>query len=170
MSDVTKNRVIRIIIHAAVLLLLYVLQVMIFSRLRIFSIAPLLLPLAVVGVGLFEGPSWGGFYGLAAGILSDVAYFNSVVLFTLLLTAIGMGVGLLSTYLLSRGFPSYFLCCVAGLVVIALFQLFPLLVFYRTPPVPLLLVGAGQTLYSLAFVIPLYFLSRSVGKRAIKNS
>ena len=164
MSDATKNRIFRILTHGLVLFALYVLQVMIFSRLRIFTIAPLLLPLAVVGVGLFEGPSWGGYFGLAAGILSDIAFFNSAILFTLLLTATGVGVGLLSTYLLSRGFPSYLLCCGAVLLTIAFFQLFPLLVFHQASPIALFSVALGQSLYSLLFVVPLYYLARGVGR------
>ena len=164
MSDATKNRIYRILTHALVLFLIYVLQIMIFSRLRIFTVAPLLLPLAVVGVGLFEGPSWGGFFGLAAGILSDAAFFNSVILFTVLLTATGMGTGLLSTYLLSRGFPSYLICSAAALMLIALFQLFPLLVFHRQAPTALFFVAVVQTLYSLLFVVPLYYLGRRVGR------
>lgn len=169
MSDATKNHIFRILTHAFVLLILYVLQMMIFSRLRIFTVAPLILPLAVVGVALFEGPSWGGFFGLAAGILSDSAFFNSVILFTVLLTATGMGVGLLSTYLLSRGFPSYLLCSAAALILIAFFQLFPLLVFHRQSPSALFFVAQIQTLYSLAFVVPLYYLARGVGRRGIRN-
>ena len=164
MSDTTKNRIFRIVIHALVLFLLYVLQVMIFSRLRIFNVAPLLLPLAVVGVGLFEGPSWGGFFGLAAGVLLDSVFFDATILFTLTLTAAGMGVGLLSTYLLSRGFPSYGLCCAATLMLIAFFQLFPHLVFHGAPPPALFFVALVQTLYSLLFVVPLYFLARAVGR------
>jgi len=166
MSDATKNRIIRIAGHAVLLFVLYVLQTMIFSRLRLWDIAPLILPLAVVGVGLFEGPSWGGGFGLAAGVLSDAAFSETTVLFTLFLTALGMGVGLLSIYLLNRGFPSYLLCSALALGAIAFLQLFPFLAFHQTGLFPLLRVAILQTLYSALFILPLYYLTRFMGKRA----
>jgi len=166
MSDATKTLCRRILIHALVLLLLYVLQAMVFSRLRILGIAPLILPLAVVGVAIFEGPSWGGGFGLAAGVLCDIAFLGSTALFTILLTAIGMGVGLLSEYLLRHGFPSYCLCGVAALIAVAALQMFPLLVFFRQPPLALLRVAVLQTLYSILFIVPLYYVARALGRRS----
>ena len=166
MSDTTKTLCRHILVHALVLLLLYVLQAMVFSRLRLLGIAPLILPLAVVGVAIFEGPSWGSGFGLAAGVLCDIAFLSSTVLFTILLTAIGMGVGLLSEYLLSRGFPSYFLCAIAALILVAAFQMFPLLVFFRQPPLALLRVAGLQTLYSIFFTLPLYYLAKALGRRS----
>jgi len=166
MSDATKRLIRCGLIHIAVLLLLFVLQDMVFPLLRIFRAAPLILPLAVVGVGLFEGPTWGGMFGLAAGVLCDAAFSNSTVMFTILLTALGMGVGLLSNYLLSRGFPSYLLCSVAALIAIAFFQMFALLVFMGESPLMLLRVSIVQSLYSLVFALPLYYLTRALGRRA----
>jgi len=165
MSDATKKRIIRILIRGGVLFLLYVLQTMVFSRLRIFGVAPLILPLAVVGVALFEGPSWGGGFGLAAGMLCDIA-LGTHVLFTIVLTVLGMGVGLLSAYLLSCGFPSYFLCSGAALAGIACLQLIPLLVFWRQSLPALLWVAILQTMYSILFVVPMYALARRLGRQA----
>jgi len=168
LSDATKNRIVRILLHALVLLLIYVLQTMVFSRLRLFGIAPLILPLAVVGVALFEGPSWGSGFGLAAGVLSDMAFSDHVVLFTILLTCLGMGIGLLSDYLLSRGFPSFFLCGAATLILIAMAQMFGFFIFLRQSPFALLGAAGMQTLYSLLFTVPTYYLARSLGRRQTK--
>jgi len=172
MSDASKRHLIRALLHAGVLLSLYVLQTMVFSRpqLRFFGVTPLILPLAVIGVGLFEGPTWGGVFGLAAGVLCDVAFSNSTVLFTVLLTGLGMGIGLSSHYLLRRGMPSYLLCSVAALTVISFFQMFTLLVYFGQSPLALLRVAVLQNLYSLLFVLPLYYLSRKLGRRAGPSS
>ena len=166
MSESTKSLVWRIIIHALVLVLLYTLQAMVFPRLRIWNVAPLILPMAVVGVGLFQGPSWGGGFGLAAGILSDSAFSDTTVLFTLTLTALGMGVGLASQYMLSRGFPSYILASTSALVLLALLQMFPLLVFLGQSPLALFRVAGLQSLYSLLFAIPIYYVVRRLGRQA----
>jgi len=166
MSDSTKNLIICIALHGVTLFVLYVLQAMVFPHLRLWNVAPLILPLAVVGVGLFEGPSWGGFFGLAAGVLCDAAFSDSTVLFTILLTAIGLFAGLSSNYLLSRGFPSYMACSVLTLLVIAFFQMFGLLVFARESVLALLRVAGLQSLYSLLFALPLYYLARRLGRRS----
>ena len=161
MSDAMKHRILRILIHTGGLFTLYVLQAMIFPHLRIFGVAPFLFPLAVVGVGLFEGPSWGGGFGLAAGLLCDIMFSNSVALFTIVLTATGMGIGLLSTYLLNRGFPSYILCVCVVLILITFFQKFTLLVYFQESPPALLRVAALQIAYSLLFAVPFYYLARA---------
>jgi len=168
MSDSTKLIIRRVLVRGVILMVLYILQFAVFSRLRIFGIAPLILPMAVIGVGLFEGPTWGGAFGLAAGVLSDSAFFGTTVLFTLLFVTLGMGVGLLSNYLLSRGFPSFLLCSIAALFAIAFFQMFALLVYFQESPLALLRVAILQTTYSLFFVIPLYYLTRLIGRRAIR--
>ena len=169
MSNATKRLLIRTAIHGVVLLALYVLQAMVFSRLRIFGIAPFILPLAVVGVGLFEGPTWGGGFGLAAGVLSDMAFLDTTILLTILLAGLGLGVGLLSHYLLRGGFPSYFLCSLAALLAIAFFQMFTLLVYFGANPLALLRVALLQTLYSMFFVLPLYYITRALGRRATRE-
>jgi len=169
MNDRSKKVILRALIHILLLAVLFVLQGVVFSRLRIFGIAPLILPLGVIGVGLFEGPSWGGLFGLAAGVLSDSALFGTTVLFTVILTALGMGVGLLSSYLLSRGFPSFFLCSIAALFLIAFFQMFGLLVYRGESPLALLRVAVLQTSYSLFFVLPIYYLTRYLGRRALRS-
>ncbi|MCL2368420.1 MAG: hypothetical protein FWC72_05435, partial [Oscillospiraceae bacterium] len=81
MSHSTKNLVWRIVVHALVLAVFYVLQTTVFSRLRIFNVTPLILPMAVIGVGLFQGPTWGGGFGLAAGVLSDMAFSDTTIFF-----------------------------------------------------------------------------------------
>ncbi|MCL2842172.1 MAG: hypothetical protein FWE28_01715 [Oscillospiraceae bacterium] len=165
MSDSTKNLILRIAVHGATLFVLYALQAMVFPHLRIWNVAPLILPLAVVSVGLFEGPTWGGWFGLAAGILSDAAFSDTTVMFTVTLAAVGLLMGLASEYLLSRGFPSYLVCSTLTLMLIAFFQMFGLLVFQRENPIVLLQVAGLQIAYSLLFALPFYYVARSLGRR-----
>jgi len=165
MSRSTKELLVKLLTHSLFLLALHILQSMIFSRLRIGGVSPLLLPLAVVGVALFEGPSWGGGFGLCAGLLCDIAFSETTVLFTFLLTFLGMGIGLLSEYVLARGFPSFLLCAVLSLLLIAFFQIFSPLVFDGVPASRLLPVALGQTLYSGLFLLPVYYVSHRLGRR-----
>jgi len=164
MSKSTKDIVIRILTHSVLLLVLFVLQSMFFSRLRIFGAAPLILPVAVVGVALFEGPSWGGGVGVAAGLFCDAGFPETAVFFTILLTLLGMGVGLLSDFYLTKGLSSFILCSALALALIAFLQMFALLVFNGVPPGVLLKTGGIQTLYSILFVFPLYYFVRRISR------
>lgn len=165
MSDSSKKRIVFIGKHLLVLWLIFLLQTMVFSRLRIFGIAPLLLPIAVVSIGLFEGPYWGASMGLFAGLLSDAAFLGHTVLFAILLTAFGFLAGHFASRILSRGFPSHVLCSFLALLFIAAFQMFPLLVYHGQAPIPLLIVGLYQTIYSLFFTLPLYYVGRGLKRK-----
>jgi len=165
MSNSTRELILRIVAHGALLLALYILQAMVFPRLRIWNVAPLILPLAVVGAALFEGPTWGGWFGLGAGILSDASFSDATVMFTILLATIGLVVGLASEYLLRRGLPSYLVVSALTLLLIAFFQMFGLLVFRGENPATLLLVAGLQSAYSLLFALPLYHLTKRLGRR-----
>ena len=57
----------KIILYGLVLLLFYLLQTALFPRLAIGGIKPLILPVAVVGIALYEGSVPGALAGLAAG-------------------------------------------------------------------------------------------------------
>lgn len=165
MSKSTKDIVIRILTHSVLLLVLFVLQSMFFSRLRIFGVAPLILPVAVVGVALFEGPSWGGVFGVAAGLFCDAGFPETAVFFTILLTLVGMGAGLLSDFYLTKGLSSFILCSALALALIAFLQMFAFLVFDGVSPGALLKTGGLQTLYSILFVFPLYYFVRRISRR-----
>lgn len=168
MSDTGKKRILHIAKHVVILWLIFLLQTLLLSRFRLFGIAPLLLPIAVVSIALFEGAHWGASMGLLAGIMSDAAFSGHVVFFTALLTALGFFVGHLAASVLTRGFWAHVLCSFLVLLVIAVLQLFPLLVFYRQPPVALFTVALYQTLYSMAFALPLYYVGRGLGRKGVK--
>lgn len=142
-----------------VLLVCYFLQSNVFSRLRIGGIAPLILPMAAVGVGLLGGALWGGAAGLACGILCDAA-MGGGLLFTAALTALGFFAGFLGDFVLARGFPSYVLLSVLSLLLCALLQMLRLLFAPGAAVWPLLRTGLLQTLVSLIFILPLYFCIR----------
>ena len=161
-----RQTVKRGVLHVLYLLLLYLLQAVVFSRLRILGAAPLLLPLAAVGFGLYEGGLHGGLWGLAAGVLCDAAMGDSSVLFTVLCTLAGFLSGFLSEFVLARGFPSFALLGGVTLVLCAGAQSFVLLFFAGVAPLPLLRTALVQTLYSLLFILPLYYPARRLRGRA----
>lgn len=162
MSETTKIRMFQITAHGLLLFVLCVLQGMVFPALQLWGTVPLLFPLAVVAVGLFEGPTWGGVFGLLAGFLSDLFFAESLVLFMITLTLLGMGLGLLSVHLLNRRFLSYILCAGASLLLLAFLQAFPFLVYQRVAPWILLGVALRQTLLTILFAPLLYLIIQAM--------
>ncbi len=154
-----------LIAHIIFISIIYVLQAMVFTYFPINGIFPVLLPIAVVGIATFEGSSRGGGYGLVAGMLCDVSFNQPVIVMTVVLTVVGILVGVLSETIMARGFPTYFLCCAATLVLTSFVSIFPLVFFENVEFSALLRTGILQALYSIIFTLPIYPIVRSLGRR-----
>jgi len=140
-----------------IMLLCYFLQSAVFSRILIFGVSPLILPLVAIGAGLLGSTGWGGAFGLLCGILCDAALGGSGVLFTISLTVMGFLSGFLGDFTLARGFPSFLFLSVCTLLLSAFLQSFRLLVFAHADVWALVSTGLLQVLSSAVFILPLYF-------------
>ena len=159
-----QRALIKILIVVPYMLVLYILQAMVFPYLRIGGAAPLILPLTVSGAALFNGRVPGGVMGIFAGMLCDMSFNQPTIVFTITLAIAGILLGALSDSLLVRGFPSYFLCSVGILVLCTFVQMVPLLFFRQVALAPLLDTAWRQLLYSVVFILPMYYLSRFVSR------
>ena len=160
--------VVTVLLHALLLLVVYIIQGMIFPYLKIYRLVPLLLPVAGTGVAVYEGRYIGGITGIFAGILCDVSLNQPAAMFTVLLTITGILVGALTDFVLIRGFPTFFICSAAVLALAAFAQMFTLLFFEGVPLQSLMPTAIWQTVYSIIFTIPLWFFVRALGKRTEK--
>ena len=161
--------IVSIILHAILLIVVYVFQGIIFPYLRLFGYVPLLLPIVSTGVAVYEGRYAGGVTGIFAGILCDISFNEPAGVFTVLLTMTGLLVGMLADTVMTRSLATYFISCVVVLAVSAFAQMFPLLFFENIPPRPLLTAALWQTVYSFIFASILWFFIRALGKRAAKH-
>ena len=152
---------ISIVLHALLLMTVYVFQGMIFPYMRLSGMVPLLLPIVSTGAAVYQGRTAGGVSGLFAGILCDISFNEPAGLFTVILTMSGIAVGALTDTLLTRKFGSFFCCSAVVLSISAFAQLFPLLFFEGIPAPPLFITALRQTAYSLLFTLPLWFFVRS---------
>jgi len=135
----------------------------VFSAFPLWDTHPLLLPTAVVGVALYEGYVSGGLFGLAAGILTDATLNEPAMVFTVLLPLIGLAAGYLSETVLVKSIQSYVILCIGALILCAFVQIFPLAVYSGVPVSELARCAMYQSLYSMFFVLPNYFISRMLG-------
>ena len=163
-----KALFITILLHALLLIGVYVFQGMIFPFVRISGLVPLLLPVAATGVALYEGRYVGGITGIFAGILCDISFNRPIGTFTVLLTLSGLCVGTLADTVVMRGFVTYYFSCAAVLILSAFVQMFPFIVLPINPiPIHVLLpTTIQQTIYSLILALPIWFFVRALGKRA----
>jgi cell shape-determining protein MreD len=158
-----------IVLHAVLILTAYVFQGMIFPYVRIFGLIPLLLPIVSTGIAVYEGCHAGGIAGLFSGILCDASFNQPMGTFTVLLTLTGLIIGALVDSVIMRGFVTYILACLVVLVISAIVQIMPHLLFSENLPqsatVAMFGLAIRQTLFSLLFAIPIWFSVRALGRR-----
>jgi len=163
-----RTLIITILLHALLIVSVYVFQGVVFPFMRLNGLVPLLLPIASTGIALYEGRYTGGIAGLFAGILCDISFNHPVGVFTVLLTISGLIVGTLADTVILRGFVTYYISCAAVLIVSAFVQMFPLMVnpFINIPLQSLIAIAIQQTVYSLILALPIWFFVQSLGRRA----
>lgn len=164
--DLIRKDLVRSVLLLALYLALTLLaQNTLFARLRLWGVFACILPALMVAVGMFRGPIWAGVFGIFAGFFADMAYPETMVLFLIVLPVLGYASGMLSEHLLHRGLIAFLVMCLFAMALTAFAQLFRLWVFHGAPLSALLLTGLKQTVVSLPFAIPFYFISKSVHMR-----
>ena len=159
----SKRRIaFQFIYHALFLLVVYIVQSFVLPYMRGLPSIPLILPLAAVGVAMFEGGGRGAVAGLFAGALCDISMNQPIAQFTVLLTFMCLIICVLSVQILAQGFFTYFMLCIAVLVICAFMQMFALLFFDGVSARLLLWEALGQSVVSLPFTVPIYFASRAL--------
>lgn len=159
-----KELIILILLHALLLISVYVLQGVILPFIRIGGLVPLLMPIVATGIALYEGRYIGGISGLFAGILCDVSFNHPVGVFTVFLTITGLFVGTLADTVILRGFVIYYLSCAIVLIISAFIQMFPFWVLQNVPLQVLIGTAIPQTIYSLILAFPIWFFVQALGR------
>ena len=128
-------------------------QNVILSHLPLFGVRVMFLPALVVAAGLFEG-GWVG---------------SQSVLFTVLFPVIGFASGFLGDFFLNKRLFTYCIMGAAALFLAAFAQMFSLLFYKGQSSAALWVTALLQTLWSLPFLFPSFYLCRNFPWRSSRD-
>ena len=152
-------------VYALGLLPVWVLDAYILSRYPLWGTSPMLLPLAVAAVAVLEGAYAGTGFGLAVGLLWELAYpggFGGLVFY---LALAGMAMGAVSQYALSQSFAGCLICSAGVLGVLDLLRVARGLLVDLASLSDLLQVAAPEFFWSLAWTPLVWLLFRFIYNR-----
>ena len=165
----TRDQVHKWFFYALGLFLVWVLDAYVLNRITFFGVIPMPLPLAVVSVAVLEGAYVGAGFGLAVGLLWELAYPGGFGGLVFGMTLAGMVVGAASQYVLSQNFFSCLLCSAVVLGALDSLQvLWALFIQLDTLDV-LLQVAVPEVLLSLCWTPLVYLLFRLIFNRVGGN-
>ena len=153
------------VVYFLILVLFLLCQNVIFSHITLFGIHSMFVPALVVAVALFEGGHAGGWFGVAAGIMLDLFTTSQGVLFTVLCPLMGFAAGFMADFFFNRRFFTYCIMGAAALLLSAIAQMFPLLVYQGQRAGTLWGVALVQTIWSLPFLVPSYYVCKIIPRR-----
>lgn len=156
-------------VYALGLLPIWLLDACILPLIPLWGTIPMLLPLAVAAVAVLEGAYSGTGFGLAVGLLWELAYpggFGGQVFF---LASAGMAMGAVSQYALSQSFAGCFLCSAGVLGVLDLLRVSQWLFINAADLSDLLQVAVPEFLWSLAWTPLVWLLFRAIYRRVGGN-
>lgn len=151
--------------YALALLPVWWLDAYILTRVPVFGVTPLLLPVAVVAVAVLEGVSGGAGFGFGVGLLWATAYAGGHGSRVLVLTLVGMFVGAVASYALARSLAGCMVCSVGALAAVLLVYGVADLFFMRATFWQLLCVAFPQLLWSLVWTPLVYGIFYRVYQR-----
>lgn len=146
----------RLLKYLLYMFLTLVAQNMLFTQIRPMGVAPMVLPAAVIAVGMFEGATWGAVFGIIMGIFADMAFIENTILFTVLFPILAFGSGFVSQFFINRRFFAYMGAALVGLLITAIVQMEMVIVSdsWSSQMISTVLL---QTLWSLPPAVLAYF-------------
>lgn len=151
--------------YSAAFLLIFFFESCVFNRFPAFGAIPMLAPLVVVAVALFEGSRNGALFGLAIGFFCSAVYYRGGLLMLPILAIIGIGTGATRKQKIGRSLLGCAICGLGSLTLLELAHMSYRLLFDGVSLATLIQVALPELLYSMVFLIPIYLLIRTVYHR-----
>ena len=152
-------------VYALALLPVWLLDAYLLPRYPLFGFTPTLLPVAAVTVAVLEGAYAGTGFGMAVGLLWELAYpggFGGLVFF---LALMGTATGAAAQLALSQTLPGCLLCSAGVLALLGFLHVASGLLQDLAPLPDLLRVAIPEFCLSFAWTPLIYLLFRAVYRR-----
>lgn len=156
------DHIIKWIVYALGAIPVWLIETTVLSRLPLFGIIPVLLPLAAVAAALFEGARAGAIYGLCVGVVADAVYPGTPGGMILALAVIGWLTGILGQYRVRQTFVGYFLCSAMGMLLLEAVHVLVGLITRLGSATALLRTAGMEAAWSLVFTLPVYGLYKLI--------
>lgn len=151
--------------YSLVLLVAWLIQSTLLNRISILGISPMLVPVCVACVAMFEGGDSGAAFGLGAGLLLALTQSDRAALYVVGLTLAGAAVGGLSTHYFTSTILSSLLMSIMALAISeGLIWLFGMAVG-TLPGIALVTVLLPVIGVSFLFTPLLYFPAKAIHDR-----
>lgn len=160
-----QDQIYKWFIYALGLLPIWVLDAFVLSRYPVLGVTPTLLPLAVSAVAVLEGAFPGAGFGMAVGLLWELAYAGGTGLLVFGMALAGFLVGIVSQYALNQNFLGCLICCAGVLAAQEGVHLLAGVFTQRAPLQVMLQVAAPEFLWSMAWMPLVYGIFRAVFRR-----
>lgn len=152
-------------VYALGLFLVWVLDACILPRYPLFGFTPTLLPLAAAAVAVLEGAYAGAGFGMAVGLLWELAYPGGFGGLVIGMALAGIAMGAVSQYALSQSFPGCLICSAGVLAVLELLRIGRGLFINAADLAALLGVAVPEFFWSLAWTPLIWLLFRAIYNR-----
>jgi len=159
-----RDRIVQWTAYCAALFFVMGVERLILSRLPIFHVVPVLLPLALAACAVLEGPQSGAGFGIAVGVLMSAAAGGGFWRLAVC-SAAGFLCGLIVRYVLPQPFTGHLICSLMLMGVRMVWCVVSRLVTGSAGLAVLLRVAVPEFLWSMVFSIPVYLLFHFVCKR-----
>lgn len=147
------------------LVLVWLLDGCILPRYPLFGTIPMLLPLAATAVAVLEGAYGGAGFGIAVGLVWELAYPGGFGGLVFGMAAAGLAAGSASQYILSQSYPGCLICSCGVLLGLEALRLFRGVVTDTAAFGAMLPVAGAELALSLAWSPVIYLLFRSIYRR-----
>lgn len=128
------------------------------NRLPLFGVIPVLLPLAAVAAGLWEGTFSGAVFGLCLGVFADAVYPGLPGGMTLGLCLIGWLTGAMIQFRLRQNLLGFLLCAAAAMTAMEAFRAAAALLSHLGGAAGIFSLAGRELACSLVYAIPVYGL------------
>ena len=147
--------------YGIALLVIAGLERLIFNRIPVMGVIPVLLPLGLAACAVFEGAKAGAGYGIAVGVMMTIGagggYWRLVAC-----AAAGLCCGLLARYVIRHDFVGHLLCSLLVLFVRMVWCVGTRYLSGAASLPVLINVALPELLWSMVLSVPIYFIYRFV--------